>query len=96
MPVCTDFKPISGLQTRTSKPGLFEAHSTYNGYSLLEPFTNMLIKRYKPSVFLTGCLFFWGICMTAQGLVSNPDGLYVARFFLGVTEAALFPVSCLS
>jgi MFS family permease len=54
----------------------------------------MLIKRYKPSVFLTGCLFFWGICMTAQGLVSNPAGLYVARFFLGVTEAALFPVSC--
>lgn len=32
-----------------------------------------------------------GICMTCMGLVHNAAGLIAARFFLGLTEAGLFP-----
>lgn len=33
----------------------------------------------------------WGIVMTLTGLVKNFTGLVIARIFLGVTEAGLFP-----
>lgn len=33
----------------------------------------------------------WGIVMTLMGIVQNYHGLLVARIFLGVTEAGLFP-----
>lgn len=40
-------------------------------------------------------LFFsrvlWGFCMFGMGFVHNWSGLMAARFFLGVTEAGLFP-----
>lgn len=33
----------------------------------------------------------WGVVMTLMGLVQNYHGLLVARLFLGVTEAGLYP-----
>jgi len=33
----------------------------------------------------------WGIVMTLMGIVQNYHGLLIARIFLGVTEAGLFP-----
>ena len=35
----------------------------------------------------------WGITMTLTGLVKDFKGLVIARVFLGVAEAGLFPVS---
>lgn len=33
----------------------------------------------------------WGLVMTLMGIVQNYEGLLIARIFLGVTEAGLFP-----
>ncbi len=33
----------------------------------------------------------WGIVMTLMGIVKSYEGLLIARIFLGVTEAGLFP-----
>jgi hypothetical protein len=33
----------------------------------------------------------WGIVMTLMGIVQSYEGLLIARIFLGVTEAGLFP-----
>ncbi|PGH05290.1 hypothetical protein GX51_03011 [Blastomyces parvus] len=60
-------------------------------YSLLEPLTNILLKRFRPSVFIPAIMVAWGLCMTFMGFVHNFAGLMVARFFLGVAEAGLFP-----
>jgi len=60
-------------------------------YSLLEPLTNILLKKLRPSIFLPLIMIFWGICMTTMGLVHNGGGLIAVRFFLGVAEAGLFP-----
>jgi hypothetical protein len=38
----------------------------------------------------------WGVIMTLTGLVTNYTGLVIARIFLGVAEAGLFPVSDIS
>ncbi|KAL4790461.1 major facilitator superfamily domain-containing protein [Aspergillus venezuelensis] len=60
-------------------------------YSFFEPVCNILLVRIKPSVWLPSIVVAWGIVMTLTGIVRNYSGLLAARFFLGVTEAGLFP-----
>lgn len=50
-------------------------------YALCEPITNALLKRFKPSVFITFSMLLWGVCLTSMGLVTNFAGLATARFF---------------
>lgn len=60
-------------------------------YALFEVPSNILLKKLRPSVWFPLITCLVGICMMSQGLVKNYHGLLVARFFLGVTEAGLFP-----
>ena len=60
-------------------------------YALFEIPSNIMLKRLRPSVWFPLITCLVGICMMSQGLVSSYGGLLVARFFLGVTEAGLFP-----
>lgn len=60
-------------------------------YSLFEPLTQILLKRYRPSIFLPVTMILWGISMTTMGLVHDYGGLLTVRWFLGITEAGLFP-----
>ncbi|KAL5334135.1 MFS general substrate transporter [Aspergillus crustosus] len=60
-------------------------------YSFFEPVCNLLLVRLKPSIWLPSIVMAWGIVMTLTGIVQNYSGLLAARFFLGLTEAGLFP-----
>lgn len=60
-------------------------------YSIFEPLTNVLLKRFSPKLFLTITMCLWGLCMTLMGFSYNFSGLTAARWFLGLTEAGLFP-----
>ncbi|KAF9884628.1 hypothetical protein FE257_001381 [Aspergillus nanangensis] len=60
-------------------------------YSVFEPLTNIMLKKWRPSIFIPTIMLLWGICMTCMGLVHNYGGLLTARWFLGLTEAGLFP-----
>jgi sugar phosphate permease len=60
-------------------------------YALSEPLTQILLKKYRPSIFLPVTMILWGICMTTMGLVHDYGGLLTVRWFLGLTEAGLFP-----
>ncbi|SPO25664.1 related to allantoate permease [Ustilago trichophora] len=60
-------------------------------YALFEVPSNILLKRLRPSIWFPIITILVGICMISQGLVHNYQGLLLARFFLGVTEAGLFP-----
>ncbi|PWN47220.1 MFS general substrate transporter [Violaceomyces palustris] len=60
-------------------------------YALFEVPSNILLKKLRPSVWFPLITFLVGVCMMSQGLVNNYGGLMTARFFLGVTEAGLFP-----
>lgn len=62
-------------------------------YALAEPVTNVILKRVTPRVFFTAIILSWGLMMTLMGLVTNKAGLLACRFFLGLAEAGLFPVS---
>jgi hypothetical protein len=71
-------------------------------YAAFEVPSNLLLKKLRPSVWLPLIMVAWGTVMTyyvrlkrlivrLMGLVKSYEGLLAARFFLGVTEAGLFP-----
>ncbi|KAL8899833.1 MAG: hypothetical protein Q9207_005999 [Kuettlingeria erythrocarpa] len=85
---------LAGLEDSLNiTPGQFNAALSlfFVSYSLAEPLTNVLLKRLRPSIFIPAIMLLWGICMTLMGLCHNFGGLMAARFFLGLTEAGLFP-----
>ncbi|KAK4184165.1 major facilitator superfamily domain-containing protein [Podospora australis] len=60
-------------------------------YAVFEPITNILLKKYRPSIFIPIIMVLWGASMLGMGFVHNWSGLMAARWFLGLTEAGLFP-----
>ncbi|KAF7596259.1 hypothetical protein BBP40_002403 [Aspergillus hancockii] len=85
---------LAGLQEDLQMSnGQYNASLTifFVSYSIFEPLTNILLKRMRPSVFIPIIMVIWGICMTCMGLVKNFSGLMAVRWFLGLSEAGLFP-----
>ncbi|KIK94523.1 hypothetical protein PAXRUDRAFT_142638 [Paxillus rubicundulus Ve08.2h10] len=60
-------------------------------YAIFEVPSNVILKRLRPSVWLSALMFLWGVMMTVQGLVHNYTGLMAMRWMLGTFEAGLFP-----
>ncbi|KAK8158741.1 major facilitator superfamily domain-containing protein [Phyllosticta citrichinensis] len=60
-------------------------------YILFEIPSNILMKKLKPNVWLSGCMFLFGLVTVCQGLVQNYAGLLATRFFLGLCETGMFP-----
>ncbi|KAK0118349.1 hypothetical protein ONS95_012638 [Cadophora gregata] len=53
--------------------------------------SNMMMKRFRPSIWFTVIILAWGLVMTCMGLVHNFQGLLACRVFLGIAEGGLFP-----
>jgi MFS family permease len=60
-------------------------------YILFEIPSNIILKKLKPNVWLSGCMFMFGLVTVIQGLVQNYAGILVTRFFLGLFETGMFP-----
>jgi MFS family permease len=67
-------------------------------YCIFEVPSNILLKKFKPHVWLSINMFLFGFTTMMQGLVKNYSGLLATRFFLGVFETGMFPggESCVS
>ncbi|KIK97995.1 hypothetical protein PAXRUDRAFT_9847 [Paxillus rubicundulus Ve08.2h10] len=64
----------------------------YVGYVLMQIPSNMFLSSIqRPSVYLSVCVFLWGICCIATGISQTFVGALTARFFLGFCEAAWHP-----
>jgi len=61
------------------------------GYVLFEIPSNIVLKKLTPRIWLPTLMVVWGIVSVLMGLVHNYSGLMAVRFFLGATEAGLFP-----
>lgn len=61
------------------------------GYVLFEIPCNIVLKRTTPRFWLPTLTLVWGIVATLLGVVQNYAGYLSSRFFLGVSEAGLFP-----
>ncbi|KAK5632138.1 hypothetical protein RRF57_007852 [Xylaria bambusicola] len=60
-------------------------------YTICEIPANILMKRLNPHNWLSGCIVAFGLVTIGQGFVQSYEGLLVARFFLGIFEAGVFP-----
>ncbi|CAL1702171.1 unnamed protein product [Somion occarium] len=60
-------------------------------YIICEIPSNALLKRLKPHLWLSGCMFMFGLTTLLQGFTQNYGGLLATRFFLGVFESGMFP-----
>lgn len=60
-------------------------------YCAFEVPSNLCLKIFRPSIWLPSIMVAWGIVMTLMGIVQNFKGLLIARLFLGVAEAGLYP-----
>ncbi|KAF3762680.1 MFS general substrate transporter [Cryphonectria parasitica EP155] len=82
--------PPAGIGITTSQ---YNASLTifFVSYAVFEPLTNILLKKLRPSRFIPLIMIGWGCCMLGMGFVKGWSGLMAARWFLGLTEAGLFP-----
>ncbi|KAF8893538.1 major facilitator superfamily domain-containing protein [Infundibulicybe gibba] len=60
-------------------------------YALAEVPSNIALKLVRPSRWIPSIMVAWGIVMTLMSLCNTYEGLIVARIFLGLAEAGLFP-----
>ncbi|KAK6364978.1 hypothetical protein LTS17_011674 [Exophiala oligosperma] len=60
-------------------------------YVAVEPASNLMMKRTRPSIWIPIIMVAWGVCCTLMGLVHNYAGLLAARAALGIAEGGLFP-----
>jgi MFS family permease len=58
---------------------------------LFEVPSNLMLKKVGPSKWIPIVMIAWGIVMVCMAAVTSSAGLLIARFFLGITEAGLFP-----
>jgi MFS family permease len=57
-------------------------------YVLFEIPSNIFLRRFKPSTWLSLCMLGFGLTTLAQGFVKGYSGFLATRFFLGVFEVS--------
>ncbi|KAI6041658.1 MFS general substrate transporter [Pisolithus marmoratus] len=85
---------LEGLMTQLNLTG-----SRYNvalsvffiSYGLFEFPANIILQFVRPSRWLSGIMFAWGIFMMSMGFAKTYAQLVAIRFLLGVAEAGFFP-----
>ncbi|EXJ68281.1 uncharacterized protein A1O5_08896 [Cladophialophora psammophila CBS 110553] len=60
-------------------------------YILLEVPCNLILKRVRPSIFISSIMLGWGIVTICQGVTQSFAGLVVCRVVIGALEAGFFP-----
>ncbi|XMA13957.1 hypothetical protein WAI453_006748 [Rhynchosporium graminicola] len=60
-------------------------------YIIFEVPSNLLLKKFTPRNWQFRIMLSWGIVLACHAAVKNKEGLYTARFFLGMMEAGMFP-----
>lgn len=61
------------------------------GYFLFEVPSNAMLHKVGARLWIARIMISWAIVSGACAFVQGPISFYVARFFLGVTEAGFFP-----
>ncbi|KAI8881543.1 MFS general substrate transporter [Backusella circina FSU 941] len=63
----------------------------FAGYVIFHIPSNLMIKRIKPSQWISGTMVLWGICSICQAATHNAAGLTACRFWLGAFETGVGP-----
>ncbi|GKZ26503.1 hypothetical protein AbraIFM66951_002584 [Aspergillus brasiliensis] len=60
-------------------------------YTVFELPSNLILQKVRPSIWIPSLMVAWGTVMTLMGIVTNYNGLLIARIFLGAAEAGIYP-----
>ncbi|KAF9232571.1 MFS general substrate transporter [Melanogaster broomeanus] len=60
-------------------------------YASFEPASNVLLRRFRPSLWLSSMMLMWGVVMMCHGFARNYGDLVTLRVLLGLAEAGLYP-----
>ncbi|GAM85411.1 hypothetical protein ANO11243_034180 [Dothideomycetidae sp. 11243] len=60
-------------------------------YSVCEVPSILLLRRFRPSIYLPGLMVLWGLVLTLSGFAHNYTGLLITRVCLAIAEAGLYP-----
>lgn len=72
---------LTGSQYQTCVSILFV------GYILGQIPSNMALTRLRPSWYMSSAMALWAIVSTLTAIATDFKGLFLTRFFLGITEA---------
>jgi MFS family permease len=61
------------------------------GYILAEIPSNLILKKIGPPIWISAVMITWGGVTMALAACNNAPSLLATRFFLGLSEAGLFP-----
>ncbi|CAF3106287.1 unnamed protein product [Rotaria sp. Silwood2] len=75
----------------SSEQYLWSLSIFFFGYVLFEVPSNIILRRWRPSRWISLITLAWGAVATSLAAVKNVAGLLVCRFLLGTFEAGLFP-----
>ncbi|KAJ3721532.1 MFS general substrate transporter [Lentinula raphanica] len=53
-------------------------------YALLEPASNVILRRLKPSLWLSSLIFCWGVVVICHGFIQSYGGLVKAGMYPGI------------
>ncbi|KAF2136699.1 uncharacterized protein K452DRAFT_312982 [Aplosporella prunicola CBS 121167] len=98
----TNAASVKVLQVGESRNILKELHMSADQYNwvqsiyfigniLFEVPSNLVMKKMSPRNWQTRIILSWGIVLACHAAVQNRQGLYAARWFLGMMEAGMFP-----
>lgn len=85
---------VAGMATNLNLTGFrynIAAAVFFIPYSLAEVPSNIALKLFRPSRWIPSIMVAWGVVMTLMCFIKSYQSLVVARAFLGLTEAGLFP-----
>ncbi|KAG2061067.1 MFS general substrate transporter [Suillus hirtellus] len=85
---------VAGMATNLYLTGFrynIAAAVFFISYSFAEVPSNIALKLLRPSRWIPSIMVAWGIVLTLMCLIRSYQSLVVARVFLGLTEAGLFP-----
>lgn len=60
-------------------------------YMVFEPSNTLLLKKFRPSVWMFVLIIGWGTCAACIAAVQDFKGMMVVRFALGLAEAGFYP-----
>ncbi|KAL2862468.1 major facilitator superfamily domain-containing protein [Aspergillus lucknowensis] len=60
-------------------------------YMLFEPTNTILLKKFRPSLWMFILILSWGVSATCSGAVQNFQGMMCVRFAIGLAEAGFYP-----
>lgn len=60
-------------------------------YAVFEPASNVILRKFKPSLWLSTMVLLWGMVMILHGFIRNYSDLIILRILLGITEGGLYP-----